>query len=560
MENLWRKLASRFATRAMSAHTALTLPESPHGAPTANVLARTAAAAELHGRPIGIAATVSDALFLLLIAVNIIRTLRHAMWRDELQSFLIATSSSSLWELFVKLKYEGHPGLWYTLVWLITCVTSNPMWMQILHIGLATGVWIIIYWWSPFGRLEKMLLLLSYFVFWEYFVISRSYVLIALIAFAFIALRERRPRPEFFLWLLLGLLANVHMFGAIWSMVLAAMLATEGVRRRSVPVAGAALYLILLVFAIATMVPAADFGPDGHDAGFNILRFNADVTVPFGAFVPLRPDSIRDAIAFIAHPGTASVPQFWNVNPTAEFVALTHADTDHPVRLALVFALPIAACWLIARDPLRVLEFTLVYLGIVLFENIWNFPGGARHHGVVFLALIASAWSARLRGSRAISSSWVLGALLVINACAGVLTLVSELKPFSDGYNAAAWIKQNDLADAFLIGSRDAQVSSVAGYLRRPIYYLECECRGSFVVWNDKRQTLLTPAEFGSRLTKAIALAAQQDAILIRNRPVTPDDLTSGASSLSVALIKSFTNASTDENFWIYRVSDKQPP
>ena len=70
-----------------------------------------------------------------------------------------------------------------------------------------------------------------------------------------------------------------------------------------------------------------------------------------------------------------------------------------------MFALPIAACWLITRDLLRVLEFTLVYLGILLFANIWNYPGYARHHGVVFLALIAAGWTARLRGSRAISSS-----------------------------------------------------------------------------------------------------------------------------------------------------------
>jgi len=139
--------------------------------------------------------------------------------------------------------------------------------MQALHIVLAIGVWIIIYRWSPFSRHEKILLLLSYFLFWEYFVISRSYVLIALIVFVFIALRERRPRPQFSLWLLLGLLANVHVFGAIWSMVLAAMLAMDGVQRRSVVVTGAAVYLILLVFAIATLIPAADYGRSEQTLG-----------------------------------------------------------------------------------------------------------------------------------------------------------------------------------------------------------------------------------------------------------------------------------------------------
>src|SRR5262249_9420575 len=160
--------------------------------------------------------------------------------------------------------------------------------------------WIIIYWGSPFSRLEKILLLLSYFLFWEYFVISRNYVLIALIAFAFIALREQRPRPEFILWLLLGLLANVHLLGAIWSMVLAAMLAMEAVRRCSLSVAGAAVYLVLLVFAIGTVLPAAD---SQYDMGLDLLsvhrlilgvhRLTQCLSVPFSAFVPLRPDWIR---------------------------------------------------------------------------------------------------------------------------------------------------------------------------------------------------------------------------------------------------------------------------
>ena len=148
---------------------------------------------------------------------------------------MLAANSPSLWSLWLKLKYEGHPGLWHALVWLITRFTSNPLWMQVLHIGLALGVWIIVYRWSPFSRLEKILLPLSYFLFWQYFVVSRSYVLIALIAFAFISLREKRPRPEFILWLLLGLLANVQVLGAIWSICLAVTLGMDGLRRSLCP-------------------------------------------------------------------------------------------------------------------------------------------------------------------------------------------------------------------------------------------------------------------------------------------------------------------------------------
>lgn len=509
---------------------------------------------------IGIPVIVSDGMFVILIAVDVIRTLRHAMWRDELQIFMLASGSPKLWDLFLNLKHEAHPGFWHTLVWLITCVTSDPTWMQVMHIALAIGTWVIIYRWSPFGRAEKILLLCSYFLFWEYFVISRSYVLLALIAFAFVALRQHRPRQNFIPWLLLGLLANVHLFGAIWSMAMGAILAMQQARRIPALLAGGAVYLALFGLAVATMVPAPDYGPWGADLRFEVARFNSVLAVPFGAFVPLSLDAVRDAFAFLASLGTTTPPQFWNSNPMVDFVALTQADTDHPLRLALAFAVPIAACWLITRSPLRVLEFSLLYVGTLLFTHIWNFPGTARHHGVVFLALIASVWMARVQRSPTILSSSLFAALLAINAFAGVLTLASELRPFSESRNAAAWIKQNNRADAFLIGSRDAQASAVAGYLGRPVYYLECECRGTFIVWNDKRQSVLSAGEFGRRLARAVDLAGQDDAILIRNRTVAPEELRSSAPSLSVSLLETFAGAVTDENYWIYRVSNKPLP
>ena len=89
------------------------------------------------------------------------------------------------------------------------------------------------------------------------------------------------------------------------------------------------------------------------------------------------------------------------------------------------------------------------------------------------------------------------------------------------------------------------------------VYYLECECQGSFIVWNTKRQSPLSPEEFGNRLTKAVALAGTRDAVLIRDAPIDALDLAARAPNLSVQLLKSFSDAPTDENFWIYRAKLK---
>jgi hypothetical protein len=503
------------------------------------------------------------ALFVSLIAVEVIRTLHHPMWRDEFQTYWVEINSASLSDVLSNIKYFAHPALLYIAEWPVIRLWPDPRSMQVLQIGFAIAAWLIVYVWSPFSRLQKFLLLLSYFLFWEYFVLSRSYVLIALIAFAYIVLRERRPRPELALWLLLGLLANAHAYSAIWSIALAAMLVIEDLRSPSVPkyvpVVGGAVYLALLAFAIVTMMPPPDLAVSSPRVTFALDRFYNELSTPIGAFVPFAISTVKDAIAYVAHPAPAKIPDFFDANPTNELVALTQADIDHPVRLALVFAVPVALSWLLTRTVLLTLEFSAVYVGILLFENIWNFHGWARHHGIIFLALIAVVWAAWSRRPPALWSRWLFGAVLLLNACGGMLSLASELRPFSESYETAAWIRQNGLADAFLIGSHDAQVSSVIGYLGRPVYYLECSCSRPFGLWDPSRHNKLTAEEFASRLAQAAALGGQRDAILIASRPVSADDLAPGASNLTATLLKAFTNASTDENFWIYRLSGARP-
>lgn len=43
----------------------------------------------------------SDILFLLLLGFNVVRELSHAMWRDELQIFLLGANSRTLVDLWI---------------------------------------------------------------------------------------------------------------------------------------------------------------------------------------------------------------------------------------------------------------------------------------------------------------------------------------------------------------------------------------------------------------------------------------------------------------------------
>jgi hypothetical protein len=500
-------------------------------------------------------ATVAiNALFFLLVLVNVIRTLQHAMWRDEMGTFQIAAASASLWELLPKLNYTMHPGLWYSLVWFVTRFSSDPVSMAIMHTMIAIATWIVIFRWSPFGAIEKFLLLLSYFLFWEYFVISRSYALVALMGFAFVALQQHRPQQNFIPWLLLGALANTHVLGAIWSIALGTTLVLK--KRQPIPplVTGGAAYLVLLAFAVKTAAPAPDFGPWATNVRFDIARFGHSLLFPLGAFVPIKPAWLADATSFVARAGTAPIPHFWNPNPFQDFVAVTQADGQHPFRLMLVLIAPIAICWMIVRTLLPTLAFAMTYIGVILFSNIWLFSGSSRHHGILFLAFVGSAWMARSEHSFGRPSLWGLRVLLAVSAVGGLLTLSSQLIPFSQGRNVADWLKINSPPDAFLIGSRDAQVSTVAGYLGKEMYFLECECSGKYVVYNLEKQWLLSPAERARRLVRAMVSPERSGAFLILNVPLRPEETAVITPTLSISLLKEFPVAETDESYWVYQV------
>src|SRR6185437_15407066 len=96
--------------------------------------------------------------------------------------------------------------------------------MTLLHVSFAICVAGLIAFASPFTRVIKTLLVFSYYISYEFAVISRSYVLTIVLLFLIaIVLRSRTPRP-LVLGLLLFLLfnANAHGFfiaGVIWVVV-----------------------------------------------------------------------------------------------------------------------------------------------------------------------------------------------------------------------------------------------------------------------------------------------------------------------------------------------------
>jgi hypothetical protein len=494
------------------------------------------------------------AAFAALFVGNVVRLFRHTLYEDEVQAWVIARVSATPWALFHNLRYEGHPGLWHLLLWAESRFTSDPSAQQFVQLAVAAGSWFLVYRCAPFSWLEKFLLLLGYFLFFEYFVMSRNYGLMVLLGFGYIALRAHRPERPLAPWLVLALLANTVVFGAIWSLGLAMFLGlaqiTAARRLPRATLIGGLVYLAGFVLAVATMMPA----PDGNfrtpvdwidftRVVIFVDHFVSDAFVPVGGVLLTDP-----ATAF-----SGSIDNYWN--PQLDLVA--GVPGIGIVWAATLLAAAVACALVVRERSMAVIEpigaVFATFIGSLVFAYVWQ-ANNSRHAGVLLLAVAGALWLLRQRRGGGASRWWI--ALLAINALGGLMTLQSELRPFSHAEAAAQWLQQNGLERAFIMSAEDPQVA-VVGYLDRPIYDLGCQCERDFVRWNHQREGGLGDATLTRRIARAVGKTPGGDDILVLNHTYAPGP----DAAFDLRLLQAFPDAELEnEDFYIYRVVVKRAP
>jgi hypothetical protein len=195
----------RFASTALSAPPAPTLSGPQQTVPRAAV-------------------GLTLALYLALLAYMIPR---HEPWADEAQAWELAKylSLKSLFGTYI--HYEGSPGLWHALLWMLARMHVTYAGMHWITGAIAfTGMALLVIA-APFPLFLRMLLPFTYFFAFQYSVIARSYALFPPILFALACLWPNRERCRLAVVLLIGLLANVSVHGLAVALGLTVVLAIE---------------------------------------------------------------------------------------------------------------------------------------------------------------------------------------------------------------------------------------------------------------------------------------------------------------------------------------------
>lgn len=143
----------------------------------------------------------------LYVIMHMLMSLVHEPWFDEALSWLIARDSSLYEIFFVTPHYEGHPALWHLiLVPFAKLGAPYELSLSIVSLvfsGLAMALFIYK---APFKRIIRLIVPFSYYLFYQYGVISRPYCMMmlafVLMAMAFKNRNEKPGRYVLSLWFL----------------------------------------------------------------------------------------------------------------------------------------------------------------------------------------------------------------------------------------------------------------------------------------------------------------------------------------------------------------------
>jgi hypothetical protein len=463
---------------------------------------------------------------------------RHEMWRDELQAWLLARDSGSLAALWHNTRYEGHPILWHLLLFPLAHVFASPIAMQVLNWAVASAAAILVLARAPFSVAVRAALVFGYLPLYEYGVISRNYALTMLGVFVACSLLVRRSSP----WGAVAgasLAANASAMGVLLAPAFAVMLwLRKGARRQRV------LTVAVLGLAVALGSLQCWPAPDYEHARAWCFSFQWPriMFLARGYATALLP-----VPRFTLHFWDSSPLFLWPLRPGVRGFLSAAAS------LAVVALAVAGIAWAVRRSRRLTLAW-LVGAGSLLVFAYVKFPGAMRHHGFLWVLLVAVLWLAVGNGVLpARRASWILAPMLVAGLVGSVTAAWWDARaPFSGARCAASAIAANHLTSLPLVGGNDWASEGVAAYLPGArLYYPATRQEGSFILWNLARirQQGLSQHEI---VAEALARDRGAGVALLLNQPLQAANSGSCTEVVSCAPV-----IVGDEELWVYRCRAK---
>lgn len=411
----------------------------------------------------------------------------HELWLDEAHHYLLARDSNSVLDLVINTQYEGHPISWNLLLYWITRMTTDPLWMQVFHISimtLAVGVFLKK---APFPWTFKLLFIFGYFIFYEYNILSRNYNLGILFIFLACSLYDKRDSKFIIISILLGLACHSHaifliLAGTLMAIITLERLITHKQYSSIKSWIGIFLFGLLAIISVLQIIPPSDTTFFNQGDYFTFLQKIPKSIAPFFKGIFIMPDITIDS--------------FWNSH-----ILVNYSKPIAGIASIVSLAIP----YLLFYKNKRLVIY--MYVGIFATGVFFYFTllNAARYYGVLYLFLITALWIdtsttstddihafAKAKKTFLLLPEGVLKkirpvliyTILGLHFIAGVYAFTMDIsKPFTTAKQTFQYLEKNNLQDK-IIATKACNGTALSTYMGKQVFFTKTQSFESYCTFN----------------------------------------------------------------------------
>ena len=497
-------------------------------------------------------------VFTSFIILSVIGIFFHEMSETEMQNWVVANESNTLQNFWHNMRYEPHPFLWHTILFVISKIFPHYFAAQILHLLINATAIFLIFKYSPFPKNYNWVFAFGYFPFYEYNLIARNYALCFLFIILFVISFRHRYNNYLALFVIAGLLANTHLYGLVFSLYFVILVVidyhfkkgTLEIPQKRKFLIGVSCYLIIALATVYyTRLPDDSILSTDLNHLFSFGRIGEAILGVWKSMVPV-PRFFENG--------------FWNTN---------YFSSIYPPFFVLVSTiLYVFLLTAFYKKPLALGLFLTTSLSFLLMFFISK-TTEMRHFGFLFLSFFASLWIASfyeesdfLPWSRL--SSYIeknvkrlnrplLVLLLFIQLLSGGIFYIYDLStPFSQAKNVTQYLRNEGLSNELIAVDRYHVIPAVTGYLDKSVYCLLTEKEEKFLVWNNEKRKVLNEEELLNAVGR-VSTNHSGDIVIILNYALqTSGEVLIPDSKFKMHLLQKFEGSMCPyENFYAYTVS-----
>ena len=447
------------------------------------------------------------AIFILYLIIAGFAITHHELWGDELHSWNISKGSGTFSDLISNTRYEGHPPVWYCILWLASKFTHEVAVIHVIQFIIANLAVFILLFYSPIPLAIKALIPFGYFFLFEYGVLSRNYGIAVLLAFCLcLVLQSDIKKKIAVYYILLFLLSNTHLLGLILAMSFHFYFLLQKAEReksRKIIVVHFIAGVLILLPALYFIFPPAD---SGLNTGFWLGKWSP------GYLTHQRQPLLN---AFIPIPAWWQY-HFWN---TEFLIELSNSHSLIKWATVVILLVILFITFITIKRNKKALLYFLCNLFLFFAVSIILPFSQPRHAGFIFISFIIALWLYCKENYLNRSNRWLVCGLLIVQMIGGIFSVAQDIRfPFSNAHKINELLKtipstKNLVSDYWT-------VNVVSAYTDKPVYCLEMQREMSFLLWTKELEAMRTkPNTYTSGLVKFFETKQLNQAYFISINP-----------------------------------------